>query len=46
MKNSIKKTNAIILLIASMSLALVGCGTGADSSGMSGQSSQSISSLK
>ncbi len=35
MKKSLKKTNAIILIIASMSLALIGCGTGADSSSMS-----------
>ncbi len=34
MKKSLKKTNAIILIIASMSLALIGCGTGADSSSM------------
>ena len=46
MKNSFKKTNAIILLIASMSLALVGCGTGADSAGMGAQSSQLLSALK
>lgn len=41
MKNLIKKTNVTVLLIVSMSLALIGCGTGADSAGMSGQSSQS-----
>ena len=34
MKNSFNKTHAIILLIMSMSLTLVGCGTGADSAGM------------
>ncbi|MCF6203784.1 MAG: hypothetical protein L3J59_08955 [Methylococcaceae bacterium] len=32
---SLKKTNAIILIVASMSLALIGCGTDADSSSMS-----------
>ena len=42
MKNLFNKTNAMILLLASMSLALVGCGTGADSSGMSGQTSVTI----
>ncbi len=40
MKTIFKKTNAILILIASMSIALIGCGTGADSSGMSGETSQ------
>lgn len=34
MKKTLKKTNAIVLIIASLSLTLVGCGTGADSSSM------------
>lgn len=46
MKNLMKKTNMTVLLIVSMSLALIGCGTGADSAGMSSQPSQSFSILK
>ncbi len=42
MKNSFKKTHAIILLLATMSVALVGCGTDADSGGMSGQSTTTL----
>lgn len=39
MKASFKKTRTILLLIAGLSLTLVGCGTGADNSGMGAQSS-------
>ncbi len=46
MKNLFKKINTITLLIASLSLVLVGCGTGADSGGMGSQSSNAISLLK
>ena len=35
MKQSIKKTSAIALFLTIFSIALVGCGTGADSSSMS-----------
>ena len=40
MKIFFKKTNAILILIASMSIALIGCGTGADSAGMGAKTSQ------
>lgn len=46
MKNSFKKTSAIVLMIVSMSVALIGCGTGEDSAGMGAQSTLSASLLK
>jgi hypothetical protein len=45
MKTIFKKTNAILILIASMSIVLIGCGTGADSSGMGAESSQTTINL-
>lgn len=39
MKNLIKKTTVIVLLMFGMSVALVGCGTSADNSGMGATSS-------
>ncbi len=45
MKTIFKKTNAILILIASMSIGLIGCGTGADSSGMGASSSQTTINL-
>ncbi len=44
MKNFFKKSSAIVLLISIVSVSLVGCGTGADSGGMGGNSK--VSSLK
>ena len=46
MKISFKKTSAIVLLITSMSVALIGCGTGPDDAGMGTQSSISGALLK
>jgi len=39
MKKSFKKTSSILFLIVGISVALVGCGTGADSGGMGSKSS-------
>jgi len=36
MKNISKKISSIFILIASLSIVLVGCGTGADTGGMGG----------
>ncbi len=46
MKSSFKKTSAIVLLLSTLSVTLIGCGTGADSGGMSNQSKQTGSSSK
>ncbi len=35
MKKTFKKTSAIALIITTLSIALVGCGTGADNASMS-----------
>ncbi len=34
MKNTLKKISSILILMAGISIGLVGCGTGADSSSM------------
>jgi uncharacterized lipoprotein YehR (DUF1307 family) len=41
MKKLFKKTSAIVLLMLSMSVTLIGCGTSEDSAGM-GKSSSTI----
>ena len=41
MKKFFKKSSVIILLISIASVSLVGCGTGADSGGMGGDSKAS-----
>ena len=38
MKQQIKRTSAIALFLATLSIALVGCGTGADNASMSANS--------
>ncbi len=45
MKIFFKRTNAVLILIASMSILLIGCGTGADTSGMGAKSSQTTINL-
>lgn len=46
MKQTIKKTSAIALFLATLSIALVGCGTGADSASMSTSSATTSGLLK
>ncbi len=46
MKNLFTKTSAIVLVIASLSVTLVGCGSGADSESMRKVSAPSGMSMK
>jgi hypothetical protein len=46
MKKFFKKSSAIVLLISIVSVSLIGCGTDADSGGMGGKISSSVSALK